>query len=325
MPCVMVHMLVAREVAEAWKQTPSEAPVDLRTRSALHAFYHGALAPDMGFAPGSDRFVSDLAHHLATGDLARALLARSRDEVERAFAYGWLTHVVSDAELHPLVGRAMGERVLGDRDVRMNTHDDLEAHVSIEVGLDAVLQERVPSVPNPPYRALEPRRLQPLSDALEETFGLRWPVPELHATHLRTARLFALWPLGLRLLSRGMSGDGERAGAVARGVRRGLTFLAARSGAGAAVTGYLRASTPRSWLFETVAERVRALPKRFRGVLGEGVRALGNPSLETGGPAGPGQGHPVADRVAAKLASRQRAKGTRETPAFGTGRADAVV
>lgn len=326
MPCVTVHMLVAREVAGEWERSPDRAPVDPHRRGVLRAFYHGALAPDMGFAPGVDRFVSDLAHHLATGDLARALLRRSRNPVERAFAYGWLTHVLSDAELHPLVGRAMGERVLGDRAVRMNTHDALESHVSIEVGLDAVVLARTPATPTPPFRPLRPRHLEPLSQALEATFGLRWGATDLHEVHRRTARLFSLWPLGLRLLLRGAPGLAGQGGGAGHGVlRRALAILAGRTDSGSAASGYLRPSAPPAWLLDTVLERVRTFPERFRLVLQEGLATLGNPSLETGGVAGPGQGHPVADRIAARLARRHGLAGDRVPAALRPGGAGAAA
>lgn len=307
MPCVTVHMLAAREVAGQWRRRPDEAPVDLRKRSALRAFYHGALAPDMGFAPGVERFVSDLAHHISPGDLVRRLVARSRDTVERAFAWGWATHVVADAEFHPLVGQAMGEQILGDRGVRMNTHEAPESHVSIEVGLDTAVLAGHPDVPTPPYRPLRLRQFEPLSAALEEVFSLRWSARELHGVHRRTTRLFSLWPLGLRVLLRGSPSLGGSVESQEGGiVGRGMALLLARTQEGSSVSGYLNASAPPEWLLRTVLDRIGKYPHRFRELAREGLESLGNPSLETGGPAGAGQGHPVADRVAAKLALRRR-------------------
>src|SRR5262249_61645088 len=51
-------------------------PVGLASRAA---FLIGSVAPDMGYFPGGEKFLSDLAHYVRSGALVRAL-ARLRSE-----------------------------------------------------------------------------------------------------------------------------------------------------------------------------------------------------------------------------------------------------
>ena len=113
MPCATVHLVVADRIWTRWS-SEGGAPFALGQRTR-DAFIHGSLAPDLGFIPGVDRIISELAHYYRPADLSRSLLARAASPEERAFAWGWVAHVVGDMEIHPLVGRAVGERVHGDR------------------------------------------------------------------------------------------------------------------------------------------------------------------------------------------------------------------
>ena len=111
-----------------------------------NAFLHGAVAPDVGFFPGGERQLSHLVHHARTGDMCRALLAGAENAVERAFAYGWLTHVLADAFLHPIINEWC-EQKLG---AGASADDLLRLHVQLELGMDVlhvttVRREGVPS------------------------------------------------------------------------------------------------------------------------------------------------------------------------------------
>jgi hypothetical protein len=85
-----------------------------------------------------------------------------------------------------MVGRAVGERLLGDRDRRMDAVEDPSAHVGMEVGLDLALLERVPDVSRPPaapfFRGGDVRLL---AAALERTYGLPWSPHHLLLNHRR--------------------------------------------------------------------------------------------------------------------------------------------
>jgi hypothetical protein len=115
MPCATIHLHLADRILSHWEERPRLAPFPVGEPALRDAFLHGTLAPDMGFVPGVDRFLSDLAHYIAPAELTRSLLRGARTPREEAFAWGWAGHVVGDVVLHPMVGRAVGERLLGDR------------------------------------------------------------------------------------------------------------------------------------------------------------------------------------------------------------------
>ncbi|WP_171472051.1 zinc dependent phospholipase C family protein [Frigoriglobus tundricola] len=106
------------------------------------AFFAGAVAPDMGYFPGGDRFASDLAHYVRTGRLVRALVRAAGASAAAAFARGWATHVLADVLVHPLVNRAAAELTHGTASGALATPDGLVAHLRIEQGMDAALGAR---------------------------------------------------------------------------------------------------------------------------------------------------------------------------------------
>lgn len=152
MPQPAIHLLLAREQLDRWA-VRSNAPVDIGSARVRNAFLHGSLAPDMGSFPGGDRDLARAVHTRRTGDVVRALVGAARDEEERAFAWGWLSHVLADVTIHPLVN------------MRAATPDGtrrLVEHVRVEVGLDAWFCWQHP--------ALDGVRLLPAFDATGYAF-----------------------------------------------------------------------------------------------------------------------------------------------------------
>jgi hypothetical protein len=313
MPCATIHLLTAGRVLEAWQRRPADAPFPVDDPGTAEAFLHGNLAPDMGFVPGTDRLVSELAHYHSPADLSRVLLDSATDPREEAFAWGWAAHVLADVELHPLVGRAVGERLYGDRERRVDALEDVTTHVSLEVGLDVVFLLRNPSAPLPPSRPhFDARGLRHLTDALEATYGVGWDPDLLLRNHRRAVRLTLLWPRALRVLAAGrpLAAGGARGGLL-RGPASGLLALL-RMGAGkrSAMRGFLAPERPPDWAIARMEEGVRSFPERFQELVRGGLRGLENRNLETGGPAGPGLGHPASDEVARKLAALAPGEGS---------------
>lgn len=305
MPCATVHLHLADRILARWDERPSAAPFPVHEPRLRDAFLHGSLAPDMGFVPGVDRFVSELAHYSAPAGLGRRLLERAHTPRERAFAWGWIGHVVGDVVLHPLVGRAMGERLHGDRDRRMNAEDDLPTHVGLEVGLDLALLDRVGRISPPPRTPLFRRGdVGAFAAALEDTYGLEWRPDPLYRGHHRAVRLTALWPLAIRAAGADRTDAGARVlpGRLARGAlapARAIGRLL--SGSGSPLEGFLRPLEPPPWLVERVLSFGHEFAERMAALVGTGARGLEDRNLETGGPAGPGLGHPPSDAVAEKL------------------------
>ena len=82
------------------KRFPNATPEDL-----LHAHayaYGGAIIQDLGYYPFGNRFFSDLAHYVRSGDFVQALIEESRDLNEYAFALGALAHYAADNSGHRL-------------------------------------------------------------------------------------------------------------------------------------------------------------------------------------------------------------------------------
>lgn len=183
------------------------------------------MAPDWGYVPGVGRFFSELAHYVDTADLTRSLLAAARTTHERAFAWGWVTHVLGDIAIHPLVGRAYGEHLYGDRELRLNSSADVTTHVAIEIGLDIVFLGRAPSISPPPSNPyLHHENVGQLLTGLRQTYGLTWDPARLIGLHRRAARLTAAWRPALAIVA-------NRAG-MRNGDWRRLQHAGARGGWG---------------------------------------------------------------------------------------------
>lgn len=146
MPGVTLHFVLADRVLQRWRDGAAAPPFDTREPCALNAFFHGAVGPDLGYFPGGDRLLSDLAHCVRTGELVRALIRSAVSAQERAFAWGWLTHVLADQAIHPIIGRRVGEILTGSRDHFVDGASDMPAHLRVEMGLDAWYAEQFPEV-----------------------------------------------------------------------------------------------------------------------------------------------------------------------------------
>ena len=103
MPGVTLHFLVAQRILDRWRIRDATAPFDLDRPDAVNAFFHGSIGPDLGFFPGGARILSDLAHCVRTGALTNDLVRHARTPVERAYAWGWMSHVLADRG--PSMGR----------------------------------------------------------------------------------------------------------------------------------------------------------------------------------------------------------------------------
>lgn len=311
MPCATVHMQLSQRIFRRWREEPGSAPIPLSEPGVEAAFLHGAMGPDMGFIPGADRLVSEVAHYLHPGDLARALLRGAESPKEEAFAWGWASHVLGDVEIHPVVGRAVGELLHGDRDRRVDAEEDVEAHVSLEVGLDLSLYHACMrdggGLPCPPAVAhFQGSRIRHLAQALEETYELPWDGKALLRAHIRATRLTAWWPRALEALALRRGARPEEEGV--RAVRWFLDGVRAFTPKGSAARGFLGVRIPPGWVIEEVNRRMEGFGDRFQALVDSGLEGMENRNLETGGDAGPGLGHPASDEVAHRI-ERIRARG----------------
>ncbi len=142
LPNFALHTLLASRVGERWT-CGAVAPFDAADPVSRNAFFHGAIGPDMGMYPGGDHLLSALVHRVRSGQLTRTLIETARSDVQRAFAWGWLTHVLADRELHPVVNQVAATS-LGWEEPRYQSPEQMGAHVRVEMGLDAEYVGRHP-------------------------------------------------------------------------------------------------------------------------------------------------------------------------------------
>ncbi len=310
MPCAGIHMHLAGRVLEALDASPGDVPFSLRSPGDREWFLHGAVAPDWGYVPGVDRFFSELSHYVRTADLARALLEMAATERESAFAWGWATHVLGDIEIHPVVGRACGERLFGDRNLRLNSAVDVSTHVALEVGLDIVFLDRHRRTPPPPPRPVFDRdTISLVVRALRATYAIDWDPEALLQAHRRATRLTAGWPRALSVLGRGRGviGNGRRSVTTrVLGAAVGAAALASR--AGTPMSGFFAPVRPPDWMLDEVETIGDGFADRFREAISERLASLPNHNLESGVADGLGIHHPAAAETRSRLdAVRTRA------------------
>jgi hypothetical protein len=164
MPQPALHLLLARQTLERWRAS-SYAPFDTGDDDAVNAFLHGSLAPDMGNFPGGSRPLARLVHTSRTGEVQRALLARATTPTELAFAWGWLSHIIADVLIHPLIN--------DDVDRRTNRRvPEIVEHVRVEVGIDVWFCWRHPALADLRLRpAFDRAGYRFLEDALNSVIG----------------------------------------------------------------------------------------------------------------------------------------------------------
>lgn len=285
MPSVTVHLCLADQVLDHWRHRGGAAPFDAADPASANAFRQGAIGPDLGYVPGGHRPLSDLAHCLHTGDLTRALIDRARYPHERAFAWGWVTHVLADTLIHPMVGCAVGELVHGAPGHFEDGDRQPVAHVRVEAGLDALYAQRFPE--------LRRLRLAPVFDAddidylvgaFRDTYGATPAPRRFLRSHVTTARrgaqgvALAAWtahtiPRGRPPLRTGHDPD---AGPFAP-VR---TFLGERS----VGLGYLLPVLPSLWFLNAVRDVEETFVDLFLEEFELRGEGLANVNLDTGRP-----------------------------------------
>ncbi|MGI9629090.1 MAG: zinc dependent phospholipase C family protein [Longimicrobiales bacterium] len=293
MPCATVHLLTAGRTLDAWRRHPVNAPFDPEIGSLAHDFLVGAMAPDLGFVPAADRTISELVHYIESGNLIRALLARARTAGETAFAWGWATHHLTDVLIHPLVGKAVGEVLHGDRERRVNASANEEVHVSVEVGLDIVIQGSAHGIPAPArHDGLMNGTFDFVEAALARTYGLRFDKDRVAGDLRLAARQLRYWPGLIRWLGRihRVNQPGQATGLGASTLRS----LALLGPGESAMRGLCAPQRPPEWLPVEVQAIANDFPEHFQPLVASAGAALENRNLETGLLETESQEHPSA-------------------------------
>lgn len=306
MPCATVHLLTAGRTLDAWRARPVTAPFDPSDPRLRSDFLTGAMAPDMGFVAAVDRTVSELAHYVSTGDLVTNMMRLSRSEGERAFAWGWATHHLTDVMIHPLVGLSVGEVLYGDSQRRVNASENEEVHVSVEVGLDILILLSDRSIPAPANAGgLLAGSFDVVARAVEHTYSVAADPARLAGDLRLSGRQISAWPNLLRWLgsARGLGATGRKRVPqwVARTITRAVESLPPQ---GSALRGLLSPRMPPAWLPVKVRGIADEFPDRFQEIVRSGL--VSNRNLETGLLEGTPADHPNTDAIHRKLANLRR-------------------
>jgi hypothetical protein len=276
MPGPALHALFAGSVYRRWEAAPADAPF-APGPATWNAFLHGALGPDMGYFPGADPLLAELAHHARTGAFCRALAAEARTEPERAFAWGWVTHVLADVAVHPLINEACGELMLGVRTPLWGPPAAI-AHLRVETGLDAAYHARHPRLAR--FGALTPMdsaAFVGVRRAYAVTYGAAPAGVELLRAHRQVVRL-----LGPCARIRGLAARaaGGRPGALL--ARAALGTAAGLSARGSHAWGLFSPVAPAAWLVQAVDEVAAGFADGFGAHYASGLRFLRDHCLDTG-------------------------------------------
>lgn len=280
MPQPVLHVFLAKRTLAHWRRTRERAPFRLDDPVAANAFMHGSLGPDMGLFPWSEGLISRLAHESRTGALGRALVESARTDVQRAFAWGWVSHILADAAIHPLVNDAAGRL---DPNEAVADASFLVRHVTVEVGLDACYVRRMPEVSRQPLRdVFGPDDVVFLGSSLLRICGVAFDRRTLLASHRNVTRFYRLYLLLQRVIAEEqacvLSGSGEMPVTL-----KALRFALSRFVTTASPSfGFLHPLVPTRRLLKRVDAAVRDFDDRLDGLLDGGLAELPDYNLETG-------------------------------------------
>lgn len=300
MPSVSLHLALADRVLERWQLTPETAPFDPWDADAVRAFHHGAIGPDLGYFPGGERLLSDLAHRVRSVDLTRSLIHAARSSTERAFSWGWVTHVLADRAIHPLVGRGVGEVVHGDPDRFVGGYHEPGVHLRVEIGLDVDCRQRYAT---PPVGRMAPvfdrRSIRFLSEVYGTVYGIEFGTRPFLTSHRATARASRGALLLTDLLARlHLPDPPPRTTRVVRwALQSAQDQLATRRAVATLTLAILNPIAPSGWLLEAVDAEVRAFPALFQEHFDTGLEGLENFDLDTGQTDLPGIPTPIAREI----------------------------
>lgn len=301
MPNVTLHLVLAGRVLDRWRTVaPGRAPFDPADPSLRTAFYQGSWGPDLGYFPGGHPFLSDLAHYVRTGELTRTLVRSARTPTERAFAQGWLTHVLADQAIHPIIGSAVHERVHGDRDGFVPAVDAKPTHVRLEVGLDARYSHRHPELGRfRPEPVFDRGSIRWLAEAYRSVYGLEIDRDLFLSSHHAATRMGARALLTVGGLGAALH-DGLPGPAVATGrwvLRQALRATLDALQREVWMLIFLNPIPAGGWLLEETERVVEGFPDRFGRAVEGGLDGLPDYNLDSGEVEGDAPRHPWTIRT----------------------------
>lgn len=278
MPSVAVHFLLASNVLRECADLAELQPND---DAFVNAFLNGAVGPDMGYYPGGDPFITDLAHYIRSADLMRALQAEAKTATEVAYALGWMTHVMADVDLHPIVNQGVGQLLNGSREPAIAYETSPVAHVRVELGLDAYAQRYYDAKVSTPTRPAfnGPEDVGFVQRAYAHVYDLVLSNETLLRSHKATIARVPLLMRINRIISRRTRISDALFLSAAYLPLKLLTAVGSRRGIAYGATHTVR---PDAWMRDELHSYVDSFVDRFRAMLTGGIEDYVNHNLDTG-------------------------------------------
>jgi hypothetical protein len=281
MPGITLHVLLAKRVLYRWRSTGAEsaerAPFDVDSHRDCNAFLHGALGPDFGYMPGGHRLLSELAHRVRTGELTSRLIRSARTSLERAFAWGWLTHVLADRQIHPIIGLGVGELTQGCRRTFVGGSADLLNHVRVETGVDCAYALRYPDARSVRLRPVfDDLSVNFLSHAYAATYGFTPAKDALRRSHQYVCVRARQALSSIRIVAALMHRGSPAPVAWALRTARWLRLLSPVS------VAYMSPVPPNEWLLDAIDAVIPAHTDSFMKMYRDGGADIGDHDLDTG-------------------------------------------
>lgn len=312
MPNAEIHFLLASKVLDHWRAHPAEAPFGPDDPAAVDAFLLGSVAPDLGYFPRGEYLFSELVHLVRSSDLVRGLVEVAATDAQRAYAWGWATHVLGDAAIHPLINQACSEVVSGTRELPAVLPRDDRTHMRVEYGLDAAFFRRYPHLEQLRLRRdLDPAGAAHLTVAFGRTYGWQLDAGTLLRSHRVVSRAVRAGVTFNRVATsrfrRRPLHALARLGLSAFG--RPSRLLPESYGLAPLLCALLDPVPPPAWLVEEVERVVRSFLDRFGEHYTSGLRGLQNYDLTSGALAPPEPSAPRTLRALRELAERRTDSG----------------
>ncbi|MFO8175872.1 MAG: hypothetical protein R6T96_16425, partial [Longimicrobiales bacterium] len=203
---------------------------------------------------------------------------------ERAFSWGWVTHVLADQAIHPLVGKGVGELLYEDREFFADSARHQVAHVRVETGLDALYSRLFPAVR---HRRMSPvfhgTSIRFLVMAYQRVYRIPMNPILVLSSHLAAVRMSAFGLRSTGVLSTVFLPEAvSRPMAGVRWLTRRLLPGVERVGGNDLMMAYLNPIPPARWLTEEVEKVVDSFVPWFQRHFRHGCRDLADFNLDSG-------------------------------------------
>ncbi|HEX5103350.1 MAG TPA: zinc dependent phospholipase C family protein [Pirellulaceae bacterium] len=306
MPGMLVHHWLALRI---WKHPALASMRGNSERETWNAFLCGSLGPDMGMFPGGEPLISDLAHYVRPGDLANLLVDSAGSDVERAFAWGWVAHVLADIALHPLVNRGVGQLLWRDSSREIPYGEDPRAHARVELGLDAAVGSRRADAASFSLSAVfDEGGISYLSAAFGEIYDGQDFAAEFMASQAALVRWSAEWQALAAIAARrfGLPVPQRPVRGLAAWAYWPAWILTAPLSEASAVAGLFRPVPPDKWMLDELDRLADEVERDFVARVVRGQSQAANINLDTGQVEHPAAPYPLTVRTLARWQARRK-------------------